>query len=69
MAQTAHMESALLDLNMERKDLDGELQRLPQGAPRNARDRKRKTAVESRIEELDKEIGSLRMKLRNPHMN
>eukprot|EP00656_Telonema_subtile_P025820 TRINITY_DN27858_c0_g1_i1.p1 TRINITY_DN27858_c0_g1~~TRINITY_DN27858_c0_g1_i1.p1 ORF type:complete len:189 (+),score=72.32 TRINITY_DN27858_c0_g1_i1:220-786(+) len=68
VAKTAAMESSLLQLNMERKDLDGELQRLPEGGPRNVRDRKRKAAIEHRMEVLDKDIGSLRMQLRNPHL-
>ena len=45
VARTAEMESHLLQLNMEKKDLDGELQRLPQGAPRNVRDRKKKVSA------------------------
>ena len=68
VAKTAEMENKLMELNMERQDLDGELQRLPEGAPRNVRDRKRKSAIEGRMAEVDKEIGSLRMYLRNPHL-
>ena len=68
VAKTAEMEGKLMELNLERQDLDGELQRLPTGAPKNVRDRKRKAAIEERMVVVDKEIGSLKLLLRNPHL-
>jgi len=63
------MEAKLLELQLEKQTLDADYSRMPAGAPRNARDRKKKAQMEVRLEELGKEIGSYRMKLRNPHMN
>jgi len=67
--KTQAMESRLLELQLEKQTMDAEYSRMPEGAPRNARDRKRKKELEEKLEELNKEIGGLRMKLRNPHMH
>ena len=66
--QTQQMETALLELQLEKQQLDADYSRMPTGAPKNARDRKKKAQMEERLGELGKQIGHYRMKLRNPHM-
>jgi len=69
MDETQQMETALLELQLEKQQLDADYSRMPHGAPKNARDRKKKAQMEERLEQLGKQIGHYRMKLRNPHMH
>ncbi|GBG82511.1 hypothetical protein CBR_g34888 [Chara braunii] len=64
LQQSCGLELQLSNMCMERQKLESELVKLPQSAGRTMSERKKKMFLENRLEELNKEIGRLRMKLR-----
>lgn len=65
MARTTELEDSLLARNIERSSLETELAKFPSGtAGRTGAERRRRAAVEHRLAELGKEIGTIRFELR-----
>jgi hypothetical protein len=65
MARTAQIEKSLMDMNMERNVLESELGKMGQSSGRTISERNRKAFVEARVEELAREMSSMRMRLKN----
>ncbi|GAQ86740.1 hypothetical protein KFL_003080110 [Klebsormidium nitens] len=68
MEETAAIESKLMEVSLERSQLESEYAKLPQSAGRTMTERRRKQELEGRIEDLTKKIGWLRMELRERHV-
>jgi hypothetical protein len=61
----AAMEARLLGLNREKDALEAEMCKLPgNGAGRTIQERRRKAEVEERLDELKKQLSSVRMALK-----
>ena len=64
--RTAELDKELMDLNMEKEQLDQELARMPvNSGGKTVAQRRRKKLVENRLDELFKEIGRVKRELRN----
>jgi hypothetical protein len=64
--RTTELDKELLDLNMEKEQLDQELAKMPfNTAGKTAAQRRRKKMVENRLDELFKEIGKVKRELRS----
>ena len=65
-ARTAELDRELMELNMEKEQLDQELARMPANSGgKTVVQRRRKKQVESRLDELFREIGRAKRELRN----
>ena len=65
-ARTAELDRELMELNMEKEQLDQELARMPANSGgKTVVQRRRKRQVESRLDELFREIGRAKRELRN----
>ncbi|KAI3434858.1 hypothetical protein D9Q98_002912 [Chlorella vulgaris] len=65
LERTAEMEARLLALNAEKNELEAESARMPaHTAGRTMVERRRRTAVEGRLEEIGREVSGVRLQLR-----
>jgi septal ring factor EnvC (AmiA/AmiB activator) len=60
----AAVEARLMQLSVERDELEGELGRLPEGAGRTIDERRRKQHAEQRLDELNKSMSQARNQLK-----
>ena len=58
------LEDKLMKLNQEKAELEAEYARMPSHAGRNLKERRRKSDIESRFENLDHEVNSIRLHLK-----
>ena len=61
---TASLETRLMKLSLERSQLESEYAKMPAISGRTIQERRRKVAVEGRLEELGKDVSRVRMQLR-----
>ena len=64
MEMVAALEEALLVRHRERGALDAEYAKMPASSGRTLRERERKRQLEDRLEQLGREISSLRLELK-----
>ncbi len=64
LAVSADLEQQLMTLNLEKAQLTAEMARMPAHAGRNRAERQRKEYIEQRLDELNKQIAGLRLRLK-----